>query len=195
MVRKPRTWSSSCRPGQAAGWDSSGGQLPRSAPPDDSACVSLMASPGKNRAQVLSRTEGTPVSAQARQPPLVASAKSSGKTSFEELGRWPPAPRGLERAIAVSSNTSVCTWLPPKLRNRGRRAARQPAAGWLSPAMKSRSHRAPALPGSSPARTPANNAGRVAGRHGVDDTDEDHRSYRQERRSHSESASGLCGSS
>ena len=168
MVRKPRTWSSSCRPGQAVGWDSSGGPLPRSAPPDVSACVSFMASPGKNSAQVLSRTEARPcqpkrASHLSSRPPGRRARRASRSSA---TGRR--RPEVSSAAIAVSSNTSVCTWLPPKLRNRGRRAARRPAACWLSPAMKSRSPRAPALPGSSPAPTPAHNAGLVVGRHGVD---------------------------
>jgi hypothetical protein len=190
MVRKPSTWSSSCRPGQAVGWDSSGGPLPRSAPPDVSACVSLMASPGENRAQVLSRTEAHPcqpkrASHLSSRPPGRRARRASRSSA---TGRR--RPEVSSAAIAVSSNTSVCTWLLPKLRNRGRGAARRPAASWLSPARKSRSPRAPALPGSSPAPTPVHNAGRVTEGHGVDDT-EDHRSYLQERRSHSSPMSGF----
>ena len=134
----PGTWSSSCRPGQAAGWDSSGGQLPRSAPADVSACVSFMASPGKNRAQVLSRTEARPcqpkrASHLSSRPPGRRARRASRSSA---TGRR--RPEVSSAAIAVSSNTSVCTWLPPKLRNRGRGAARRPAARRLSRAMKSR---------------------------------------------------------
>ena len=123
---------------------------------------------GKNRAQVLSRTEARPcqpkrASHLSSRPPGRRARRASRSSA---AGRR--RPEVSSAAIAVSSNTSVCTWLPPKLRNRGRRAARRPAACWLSPAMKSRSPRAPALPGSSPAPTPAHNAGLVVGRHGVD---------------------------